>query len=115
MTIHSSHERIAFSPAFEERMALLSDIKGVRIYFVGDRPARSGTWRSGNNAEVGGEDTGAGGSPEEPLDELSVGGWHSSVRIRWDGEPELRYMNQDGWANFCMGTARFFTTGRVKL
>ena len=113
MTIHTSHDRIAFSPAFEERMALLSDIKGVRIYFVGDRP-RSGTWRSGNDAEEGGEDAGVGGSPKEPLDELSVGGWHSSVRIRWDGETELRYMDRDGWVDFRMGTARFFTTGRVK-
>jgi hypothetical protein len=112
MKIHTSHDRIAFSPAFEERMALLSDVKGVRVYFVGDRP-RSGKWRGGNNAEEGGEDAGAGGSPEEPLDELSVGGWHSSVRIRWDGEPELRYMHRDGWMDFCMGTARFFTTGRV--
>jgi hypothetical protein len=114
MTILTSHERVAFSPGVEERMALLSDVKGVRVYFVGDRP-RSGKWRGGNDAEDGGEDAGAGGPPEEPLDEVSVGGWHSSVRIRWDGEPELRYMNQDGWVNFCMGTARFLTTGRVKL
>ena len=103
---------MAFSPAVEERMALLSDVDGVRVYFVGDRP-RSGTWRGGNDFGEGGEDADAGGSAEEPLDELSVDGWHSSVRIRWDGEPELRYMNQDGWVSFCMGTARFFTTGRV--
>ena len=112
MTIHTSHDRVAFSPAVEERMALLSDVDGVRVYFVGDRP-RSGTWRGGNDAGEGAEDADAGGSAEEPLDELSVDGWHSSVRIRWDGEPELRYMNQDGWVSFCMGTARFFTTGRV--
>ena len=93
MKVHTvtTHDRIAFSPAFTERMALLSDVDGVRVYFVGDRPE----------------------SPEEPLDELSVGGWHSSVRIRWDGEPELGYMNRDGWTNFFMGSARFFTTGRV--
>jgi hypothetical protein len=113
MTIHTSHERIAFSPALEERMALLSDVKGVRVYFVGDRP-RSGKWCGGNEAKEGGEDAGPGGSLEEPLDKLSVDGWHSSVRIRWDGEPELRRMVQDGWVNFCMGTARFFTSGRVK-
>ena len=114
MTVHTvtTHNRISFSPAFKERMALLSDVDGVRVYFVGDRP-RSGTWRGGNDAGEGEEDAGAGGSPEEPLDELSVGGWHSSVRIRWDGEPELGYMNRDGWTNFFMGSARFFTTGRV--
>jgi hypothetical protein len=106
--IHTSHDRIAFSTAFEERMALLSDVQGVRVYFVGDRP-RSGRWGSGDNANG----AGAGGSQEELLDELSVNGWHSSVRIRWDGEPELPYMNQDGWVSFCMGTARFFTSGRV--
>jgi hypothetical protein len=108
--IHTSHDRIAFSTAFEERMALLSDVQSIRVYFVGDRP-RSGRWCGGDNAEG----ASAGGSQEEPLDELSVNGWHSSVRIRWDGEPELPYTNQGGWVNFCMGTARFFTTSRVKL
>jgi hypothetical protein len=112
MTIHTSHDRIAFSPAFKKRMALLSDVQGVRVYFVGDRP-RSGKWCGGNEAEEGEGGAGGGGSLEEPLDALSVGGWHSSVRIRWDGEPELPYMNQDGWVSFCMGTARFFTSGRV--
>jgi len=57
-------------------MALLSDVHGVRLYFVGDRP-RSGRY-GGDNAEG----AGAGGSQEEPLDELS----------------ELRYVGQDaGW------------------
>jgi len=109
ITIHTSHDHVAFSPAFEERLALISDVQGVRVYFVGNRP-RSGKWRGGTDTK---EDAGVGGSPEEPLDELSVSGWHSSVRIRWDGEPELRYMKQDGWVDFCMGTARFFTKGRV--
>ena len=106
MKIHTSHDRIAFSPAFEKRMALLSDVQGVRMYFVGDRP-RSGKWRGSNRAEEGEENV------EEQLDALVVNGWHSSVRIRWDGEPELPYMNQDGWTSFCMGTGRFFTSGRV--
>ena len=92
-------------------MALLSDVQGVRVYFVGVRP-RSGKWRGSDNAEEGEENGGVGGSPEEPLDRLSVSGWHLSVRIRWDGEPELPYMNQDGWVNlgvnFCMGRTRFF-------
>ena len=112
MKIHTSHDRIAFSPAFKERTALLSDVQGVRMYFVGDRP-RSGRWRGSDNTEEGEETAGEDGSPEEPLDGLLVDGWHSSVRIRWDGEPELPHMNQDGWTSFCMGTGRFFTTGRV--
>ena len=115
ITIHSLHERIAFSqerivfsPALEECTAPLSDAQGVRVYFVGDRP-RSGRWCGGNNA--GG--AGAGESQEEPLDELSVGGWHTGVRICWDGEPELPRMKLNGWEHFCMGTTRFFTSGRV--
>jgi hypothetical protein len=109
ITIHSSHERIVFSPELEERLAPLSDINGVRVYFVGDRPC-SGRWRG---EEEGREDTDTDQSLEEPLDELNIGGWHTGVRINWDGEPELPQMNQNGWENFCMGTARFFTSGRV--
>ncbi|KAH9066823.1 hypothetical protein EDB87DRAFT_1782634 [Lactarius vividus] len=109
ITIRSSHERINFSPALEERTAPISDVQGVRVYFIGDRP-RSGQWRSDDDKEG---ELGAGAAPEEPLDELSVGGWHTSVRINWDGEPELPQMNQNGWENFCMGSARFFTSGRV--
>ncbi|KAH9027188.1 hypothetical protein EDB84DRAFT_1401138 [Lactarius hengduanensis] len=108
ITIRTSHERIAFSPALEERSAPLSDDQGIRVYFVGDRP-RSGQWRS-DDVE---ENAGAGGFPEEPLDELFVGGWHMSVRINWDGEPELPQVKPTGWENFCMGSARFFTSGRV--
>ena len=38
-----------------------------------------------------GEDgaAGAGSDQEERLNKLVVSGGHSSVRIRWDGEPEL--------------------------
>lgn len=84
------------------------------MYFVGDRPL-SGRWRSGDNEEEGEEDAGtdAGRSLDEPLDKLSIGGWHTGVRINWDGETELPQMNQNGWENFRMGTTRFFTSGRV--
>ena len=112
MKIHTSHDRISFSPAFQKRMALVSDVQGVRVYFVGDRPS-SGKWRGANKAKEGKEKVLASESPEEPLDGLVANGWHSSVRIRWDGEPELPYMNQDGWTSLCMGTGRFFTSGRV--
>jgi hypothetical protein len=99
-------------------MAPLSDVQGVRVYFVGDRP-RSGKWRGDggddddDDKESDEEDTSVGKFPEEPLDELSVGGWHTSVRIRCHGEPELPQMQQNGWENFCMSTVRFFTSGRV--
>ncbi|KAH9027190.1 hypothetical protein EDB84DRAFT_1439917 [Lactarius hengduanensis] len=96
ITIRSPHERIAFSAVLERRVAPLSDAQGVRVYFVGDQP-RSGRWRGGVGEE-GGKD--AGGSLEEPLDELSVGGRHTSVQINWDGEPELPQMIQNGWKDF---------------
>jgi hypothetical protein len=114
ITIRSSHERVAFSPALEERMAPLSDVEGVRMYFVGNRP-RSGRWRGDvdDDDQESEEDTSAGGLPEEPLDELSVGGRHTSVRIQCHGEPELPPMQPNGWENFCIGTIRFFTSGRL--
>ena len=92
ITITSSHERIAFSPALEERMAPLSDIQGVRVYFVGDRP-HSGRWGGDDNTNKGEEHASRGGSTEEePLDELTVSGEHASVRVNWDGEPDLPRM-----------------------
>ncbi|KAH9000455.1 hypothetical protein EDB92DRAFT_1985241 [Lactarius akahatsu] len=109
IAIRSHHERVAFSSELEKRTPLLSDVDGVRVYFVGDRP-RSWRWRGGVSEE-GGKD--ASGSLEEPLDELSVGGRHTSVRINWDGESELTPMRQNKWENFCMGNVRFFTSGRV--
>jgi len=111
ITITSSHERIKFSDALEERVAPLSDIQGVRVYFVGDRP-RSGQWRGDDNEGEEHASTSE-STEEEPLDELTVSGWHTSVRINWDGEPELPEMKPNGWENFCRGSARFFTSGRV--
>jgi len=114
ITIRSSHERIAFSPALEERMALLSDVQGVRMYFVGNRP-RSGRWRGDvdDDDQESEEDTSMGGFPEEALDVLYVGGRHTSVRIQCHGEPELPQLQPNGWEDFCLGTVRFFTSGRV--
>ncbi|KAH9066820.1 hypothetical protein EDB87DRAFT_1588404 [Lactarius vividus] len=109
ITIRSSHERIKLSSALVTRTTMLSDVQGVRVYFVGDRP-HSWRWRGGIGKE-GKKD--ASGSLEEPLDELSVGGRHTSVRIKWDGESELPQMRQNEWENFCMGNVRFFTSGRA--
>lgn len=86
-------------------MSLLSDVPGFRVYFVGERPLK-GKWGS-DNADKEGEPSG------EPLDELSVGGRFSSVRINWEGEEELSEMRPSGWHAFCGGTTRFFTSGRV--
>ena len=81
ITIRTGNDRIAFSPALKERTALVSDIAGIRVYFVGDRP-RSGKWGgpgSNDNREI----------LEDSFDELLVGGRFSSVRINWDGEEEV--------------------------
>jgi hypothetical protein len=111
ITISTGDDRIAFSPAFEECMSLLSDVPGFRVYFVGERPLK-GKWGSecGGDADADEED---GESPGEPLDELSVGGKFTSVRINWEGEKELPEMRPSGWQGFCGGTTRFFTSGRV--
>lgn len=76
------------------------------MYFVGERPLR-GKWSSGDEDDEGGEILG------EPLDELSVGGKHSGVRINWDGEEELPEMRPGRWQSFCSGAGRFITTGRM--
>jgi hypothetical protein len=104
ITIRTGDERIAFSPALEEYASLISDVPGVRVYFVGARP-RSGKW--GN----GGSDNDE--SVEDLLDELTVDGKFTSVRINWDGEDEVPFIRPTGWQVFCGGAERFFTTGRV--
>ena len=45
ITIRTGNDRIAFSPALKERTALVSDITGIQVYFVGDRPrSHGGKW-----------------------------------------------------------------------
>ena len=105
ITIRTGDDRIALSPALEERTALISDIPGVRVYFVGDRP-RSGKWGSGDDSDNG-------GSLEDSLDELTVDGKYTSVRINLDDEEEVPLMKPSGWQVFCGGAQRFFTSGRV--
>jgi hypothetical protein len=108
ITISTGDERIAFSPELEEYLALVSDVPGIRVYFVGERPL-SGKW--GLNGDV--EDVEGETLDEEPLDELFVGGKFSSVRINWDGEDEPDEMRPSGWQTFCGGAERFFTSGRL--
>ena len=84
ITIHTRDDRIALSPALEERTALISDVLGVRVYFVGDRPL-GGKWGNGGNSTNG-------KTVEDLLDELSVSGRFTSVRINWEGDEELPFM-----------------------
>ena len=54
ITIRTGDDRIALSPALKEHTALISDVPGVRVYFVGDRP-RVGKWgNDGDNSDNGG-------------------------------------------------------------
>ena len=108
ITIRTGDDRIAFSPAFGERTALISDVPGVRVYFVGVRP-RSGKWGGGDGGDGGDNSE----TVEDLLDELTVDGRYSSVRINWDGEEEEPIMKPSGWQVFCGGSERFFTSGRV--
>jgi hypothetical protein len=96
-------DRVAFSPALGEYASLISDVPGVRVYFVGARP-RSGKWGNGNGGE----------SVEDHLDEVTVDVRFSSVRINWDGEDEVPITTRpNDWQMFLGGAERFFTTGRV--
>jgi hypothetical protein len=71
-------------------MALLSDVQGVRVYFVGDRPRSWMSWHANEDNKDGEEAaTGSGRDSEEPLDKLFVSGWNSALQISWDGEPRL--------------------------
>ena len=103
ITIRTGDERIALSPALEEYASLISDVPSIRVYFVGARP-RSGKWGDGGSDNE---------SVEDLLDELTVDGKFTSVRINWDGEDEVPIMKPNGWQVFCGGAERFFTTGRV--
>jgi hypothetical protein len=95
MTIRTGDERISLSPALDEYASLISDVPGIRVYFVGTRP-RSGKWGYGGSDE--------GSSVEDALDDLTIDGKFTSVRINWDGEDEVPIMRPNGWFR------RFFTT-----
>jgi len=113
ITIRTGDDRIALSPALKGCTALLSDVPGVRVYFVGDRP-RGGTRHGGmSRATTSDNNKGKASLQDGPVDELSVSGKFTSVRINWDGEEEPPWMRPDGWMAFCSGADRFFTTGRV--
>ena len=103
ITIRTRDDRVAFSPAFKERAPLISDVSGIQTYFVGDRPRRWGNCDSSNNAET----------VEELLDDISIDGRYTSVRINWVGEGEVHFMNLDPLKSFIGGAERFFTTGRI--
>jgi|SRR5712672_1091530 len=104
VTIRTGDERIALSPGLAGCTALLSDVPGVREYFVGERRPK----RNRGSGKVDEDYT-----PEEPLDGLVVRGKFTSVRINWEGERDPPEMGLDPWWSFCSGADRFFTTGRV--
>ena len=79
---------------------MISDVSGDRVYFVGDRPRG---WRNDDNS----------GTAEHLLDQISIDGKYTSVRIRWDGDEEVPFMLPDPWKAFWSGAERFFATGRV--
>jgi hypothetical protein len=80
----------------------MSDVQGIRVYFVGDRP-RGGKWGTINNIGV----------VEDLWDEISVDGKYTSVRINWVGEADLPFMPISPGPGFWGGAERFFTTGRI--
>lgn len=86
ITIHCSRAGIELFPALEKRTALLSDVQGVRVYFVGDRPRSWMSWGDDDDKE-GEEGAGVDRYPEEPLDNLYVGSGHEGVKICLEGEP----------------------------
>jgi hypothetical protein len=47
------------------------------------------------------------------MDEITVDGRHSSVRINWDGEEDVPVMMPNPWQSFFSGADRFFTIGRA--
>lgn len=103
INISTGDSRIALSPALEDRTALLSDIRGTRVYFVGDRPHRGEWGLSGDRDQ----------DPEGPVDELYASGKFTSVRINWVGEEAPPWMGLDVWSFFRNGAVRFLTSGRV--
>jgi hypothetical protein len=121
IVISTSDERVSLSPALKECAALISDVPGARVYFVGDRPRRRGPQRrttttsttSGSKESHFGEDEAPGSLLDEPVDQLSVAGKFTSVRINWDDEEELPMMGPSPWMTFISGADRFFKTGRV--
>ena len=108
ITIRTSDERVAFSHALNESTALLSEVPGSRVYFVSDRARGGGA--GGTQQNDGGETPPV---EDEPVDELSIGGKYTSVRINWDGEAEPRAMGLDGLMSFFSGADRFFSSGRM--
>ena len=105
ITIRTGDDRIAFSPAFGAHTALISDISGVRVYFVGTRP-QNGPWGIAN-------DNNNGENVEELLDEITVNGRFTSTRINWEGEEDVTFLAPNPWLSFISGTERFFTTGKA--
>jgi len=107
VAILTTHDCIAFSPALEERTALLADVPDVRVYFVGERPRR-GQW--GREVSDDDEEDEEDSPVEEPLDELLITGEHTSVRIDRVGEGEMKPAG-GGWKASWNDLGSLFTSG----
>ena len=99
--IHTGDDRIAFSPAFAERVVLLSKVSlaGVRTYFVGNRP-EGGKWGCGDTSDK---------TDDNLLDSITVYGKYTCTRINLDGEEEVPTMGLKIWKSFCSGVERHFS------
>jgi hypothetical protein len=94
VTIQPSPEQNPFSPTLKKRTALLSDVlsdvQGISVYFVGDRPRSWMSWPTDYDDKEGEEAAlGASSDPEESLNKLSVSGWDFESEIYWEGERGL--------------------------
>ncbi|KAF8498511.1 hypothetical protein F5888DRAFT_1689600 [Russula emetica] len=101
ITICTGDDRIAFSPAFAERVTLLSKVSlaGVRTYFVGDRP-KGGKWGYGDTSDK---------TDDNLLDNITFYGKYTCTRINLDGEGEVPTMGLNVWKSFCSGVERHFS------
>jgi hypothetical protein len=88
VTIQPSPEYNPFSPALKERTALLSDVQGICVYFVGDRPRSWMSWPMDDDDEGEEAALGTGRDAEESLDKLFVSarGWDFESEIYLEGE-----------------------------
>jgi hypothetical protein len=107
ITIRTGDDRIAFSPAFAERVVLLSKVSlaGVRTYFVGDRP-EGGKWGYGDTSDK---------TDDNLLDSITVYGKYTCTRINLDGEELVPTMGLNVWKSFRSGVERYFSRTRTRL
>ncbi|TFY79969.1 hypothetical protein EWM64_g4049 [Hericium alpestre] len=85
LILHTVYGRIALSKGLEKVTAVLWEVDGTRVCFVGDRPAK---WK--NTLTNDGDELYDGGQigEGEDVDEAWVGTRDGAVSVRFEGEPE---------------------------